>query len=148
MHKIYKTLETLKSHDMDPSTIDKIEEIIDTLGTTFSSIKTKKVETPAKKEPKSVYVPTVPKPKINITFSWIGLEIELQLVLLPLLLSLEVFSLGLYLKALLRLVVQLKSFFMILMMVQSIQLDLFASCLAQRHKRKRLSGGNPICFSF
>ena len=51
MHKIYKTLETLKSHDMDPSRIDKIEEIIDTSGTTFSSIKTKKVETPAKKDP-------------------------------------------------------------------------------------------------
>ena len=28
MHKIYKTLETLKSHDMDPSRIDKIKEII------------------------------------------------------------------------------------------------------------------------
>ena len=41
MHKIYKTLETLKSHDMYPSRIDKIEEIIDTLGTTFSSIKKK-----------------------------------------------------------------------------------------------------------
>src|SRR3954465_506603 len=65
MHKIYKTLETLKSHDMDPSRIDKIDEIIDTLGTTFSSIKTKKVETPAKKEPKFVYVPKVPQPKIN-----------------------------------------------------------------------------------
>src|SRR4051812_26973245 len=65
MHKVFKTLETLKSHDMDPSRIDKIEEIIDTLGTTLSSIKTKKVETPAKKEPKFVYVPKVPKPKIN-----------------------------------------------------------------------------------
>src|SRR3954469_21022479 len=65
MHKIYKTLETLKSHDMDPSRIDKIEEIIDTLGITLSSIKTKKVETPAKKEPKFVYVPKVPKPNFN-----------------------------------------------------------------------------------
>jgi len=63
MHKIVKTLETIKSHDLDPSRIDKIEEIIDTLGTTFSSIKTKKVETPAKKEPKFVYVPKVPQPK-------------------------------------------------------------------------------------
>ena len=26
------------------------------------------------------------------------------------------------------------------------KLDLFASCLAQRRKRKRLLGGNPICF--
>src|SRR4051812_27245487 len=41
MHKVYKTLKTLKSRDMDPSRIDKIEEIIDTLGTTLSSIKTK-----------------------------------------------------------------------------------------------------------
>src|SRR4051812_37354355 len=65
MHKIVKTLETIKSHDLDPPRIDKIEEIIDTLGTTFSSIKTKKVETSAKKEPKSVYVHKVPKPKIN-----------------------------------------------------------------------------------
>ena len=50
----------------DPSRIDKIEEIIDTLGTTFSSIKTKNVETPENKEPKFIYVPKVPKPKINI----------------------------------------------------------------------------------
>ncbi|KAE8782949.1 proline-rich receptor-like protein kinase PERK13 [Hordeum vulgare] len=42
MHKIYKTLETLKSHDVDPSRIDKIEDIIETLGTTLSSIKTKR----------------------------------------------------------------------------------------------------------
>src|SRR4051812_21901529 len=65
MHKIYKILETLKSHDIDPSRIDKIEEIIDTLGTTFSSIKIKKVETPAKKEPKVIYIPKVPRPKPN-----------------------------------------------------------------------------------
>lgn len=48
MHKIYKTLETLKSHDVDPSRIDKIKDIIETLGTTLSSIKTKKVETPTR----------------------------------------------------------------------------------------------------
>src|SRR3954468_6101758 len=42
MHKIIKTLETIKSHYLDPSRIDKIEEIIDTLGTTFSSIKPKR----------------------------------------------------------------------------------------------------------
>src|SRR3954462_15616535 len=63
MHKIVKTLETIKFHDLDPSRIDKIEEIIDTLGTTFSSNKTKKVETPARKEPKFIYVPKVPRPK-------------------------------------------------------------------------------------
>src|SRR4051812_31815126 len=39
MHKIIKTLETIKFHDLDPSRIDKIEEIIDSLGNTFSSIK-------------------------------------------------------------------------------------------------------------
>src|SRR3954469_20220886 len=50
---------------MDTSRIDKIEEIIDTLGTNLSSIKTRKVETPEKKEPKFVYVPKVPKSKIN-----------------------------------------------------------------------------------
>src|SRR3954465_12132675 len=63
MHKIIKTLETIKSHDLDPSRIDKIEEIIDTLGNTFSSINPKKVETPARKEPKFNYVPKVPRPK-------------------------------------------------------------------------------------
>src|SRR3954464_4456448 len=42
MHKIIKTLETIKSHNLDPSRIDKIEEIIDTLGTIFSSIKPKR----------------------------------------------------------------------------------------------------------
>src|SRR3954454_22642235 len=65
MQKIIKTLETIKSHDMDPSRIDKIEEIIETLGTTFSSIKPKMVETPARREPKFSYVPKVPRPKTN-----------------------------------------------------------------------------------
>src|SRR3954470_22005535 len=41
MHKIIKNLETIKSHDLDPYRIDKIEEIIETLGTNFFSIKTK-----------------------------------------------------------------------------------------------------------
>ena len=63
MLKIIKTLETIKFHDMDPSRIDKIEEIINTIGTTFSSIKPKKVATPARKEPKFNYVPKVPRPK-------------------------------------------------------------------------------------
>ena len=65
MHKIFKILETVKFHDLDSSRIDKIEEIFDTLGTTFSSIKTKKVETPAKKEPKFVHVPKAPRSKSN-----------------------------------------------------------------------------------
>ena len=38
MHKIVKTLDTVKSHDLDPSRIDKIEEIIDTLGTTCNTL--------------------------------------------------------------------------------------------------------------
>ena len=42
MHKIYKTLENLKSHDMDPSRINKIEKIIDTLGTTSPQSKPKR----------------------------------------------------------------------------------------------------------
>src|SRR3954463_3725962 len=65
----------------------------------------------------------------------------LTLVSLPLLLFLEVLLLGLYLKVLIRVVVLFKSFLMILIMVQLIQLDLVASCLAQRHKRKCLLGG-------
>src|SRR3954464_7415569 len=65
MHKIIKTLETIKTLDEKSSRIEKIEEVIETLGTTFSSIKTKKDETPAKKEPKSVYVPKVPRAKTS-----------------------------------------------------------------------------------
>src|SRR3954463_13298631 len=49
---------------------------------------------------------------------------KFQLILLPFLLFLEVLSLGLYFKVLLRLVVLFKSFLMILMMVQLLQLDL------------------------
>ena len=48
MHKIVKTLDTIKFLDVESSRIDKIEEVINTLGTTFSSIKIKKEETPAK----------------------------------------------------------------------------------------------------
>ena len=33
-------------------------------------------------------------------------------------------------------------------LLELITLDLLALCLAQRHKRKRLLGGNPICFYF
>ena len=55
----------MKFHDLESSRIDKIEEIINTLGTIFSSIKTKNVETLAKEEPKFVYVPKVPRPKNN-----------------------------------------------------------------------------------
>src|SRR3954468_21083690 len=49
---------------------------------------------------------------------------KLQLIFLLLILFQEAFSFGLYLRNLLRLVVLLKSFLMILMMVQLIQLDL------------------------
>src|SRR3954471_2034830 len=65
MHKIVKTLETIKFLDLESSRIDKIEEVINTLGTTFSSIKIKKEETPAKEEPKFVYVPKVSRSKHN-----------------------------------------------------------------------------------
>ena len=65
MQKIVKTLETIKSLDEKSSRIEKIEEVIETLGTTFSSIKTKKYETPAKKGPKSVYVPKVSQAKAD-----------------------------------------------------------------------------------
>src|SRR3954463_11265321 len=63
MQKIVKTLETIKTLNEKSSRIEKIEEVIETLGTTFSSIKTKKDETPAKKGPKSVYIPKVPRAK-------------------------------------------------------------------------------------
>src|SRR3954453_19475789 len=65
MQKIVKTLETIKSLDEKSSRIEKIEEVIETLGTTFSSIKTKNDETPAKNEPKFSYVPNVPRAKAN-----------------------------------------------------------------------------------
>src|SRR3954468_17621536 len=65
IQKIVKTLETIKSLDEKSSRIEKIEEVIETLGTTFSSIKTKKDETLARKEPKFVYVPKVPRAKAD-----------------------------------------------------------------------------------
>src|SRR4051812_35720764 len=65
LHKIVKILETIKFHDLESSRIDKIEEVINTLGTTLSSIKIKKEETSAKEEPKFVYVPKVPRTKRN-----------------------------------------------------------------------------------
>ena len=65
INKINKTLESLKSKEDDPSRIDKIEEVIDALGTTLSSIKTKKVKTPVKKGPKFIYVPKIPQPKMD-----------------------------------------------------------------------------------
>src|SRR3954471_13556265 len=65
MQKIVKTWETIKTLDEKSSRIEKIEEVIQTLGTTFSSIKTKNDETPAKKGPKSVYVPKVPRAKVS-----------------------------------------------------------------------------------
>src|SRR3954464_10192741 len=65
MQKIVKTLETIKSLDEKSSRIENIEEVIETLGTTFSLIKTKKDETTARKEPKFVYVPKVPRAKAD-----------------------------------------------------------------------------------
>ena len=58
-------METIKSLDEKSSRIEKIEEVIETLGTTFSSIKIKKDESPAKEEPKFVHVPKVPRAKSN-----------------------------------------------------------------------------------
>src|SRR3954467_180476 len=65
MQKIVKTLETIKSLDEKSSRIEKIEEFIETQGTTFSSIKPKKDETSARKKPKFVYVPKVPRAKAD-----------------------------------------------------------------------------------
>ena len=58
-------MESLKSKEDDPSRIDKIEEVIDALGTTLSSIKTKKVETLVKKGPKFIIVHKVPQSKTD-----------------------------------------------------------------------------------
>src|SRR4051812_41593343 len=63
MQKIVKTLETIKSLHEESSRIEKIEEVIETLRTTFSSIKIRKDETPAKEEPKFIHVPKVPRAK-------------------------------------------------------------------------------------
>src|SRR4051812_12245447 len=63
LQKIVKTLEAITSLDEKSSRIEKIEEVIETLGTTFSSIKTKMNETSARRGPKSVYVPKVPRAK-------------------------------------------------------------------------------------
>src|SRR3954469_6458182 len=65
IQKIVKTLETIKSLDEKSSRIEKIEEVIETLGTTVSSIKTKRDETPTRKEPKFVYVPKVTRAKTH-----------------------------------------------------------------------------------
>ena len=65
MQKIVKTLETIKSLDEEYSRTEKIEEVIETLGTTFSSIKIKKDETPTKEEPKFFHIPKVPRAKPN-----------------------------------------------------------------------------------
>src|SRR4051812_38526553 len=65
MHKIVKTLETIKFLELESSRIYKIEEVINTLGATFSSIKIRKEETPAKEEPKFVHVPKVSRTKHN-----------------------------------------------------------------------------------
>ena len=136
MQKVVKTLDTSKSLDEKSSRIEKIEEVIETLGTTFSSIKTKKDETPTKKEPKFVYVPKVPRAKADTPIAKrvetvktleetpIFNVMKLQLIFLLLILFQKAFLFGLYLRNLLRLVVLLKSFLMILMMVQLIQLDL------------------------
>ena len=58
-------METIKFLDVESSRIDKIEKVINTLGITFSSIKIKKEETPAKEESKFVHVPEVPRAKHN-----------------------------------------------------------------------------------
>src|SRR4051812_2727886 len=126
----------IKSLDEKSSRIENIEEVIETLGTTFSSIKTKKDENLARNEPKFVYVPKVPRAKADTPIAkrvetvkaleetTIFNSNETPMIFLLSILSLEAFLFGLSLRNLLRLVVLLKSFLMILMMVQLIQLDL------------------------
>ena len=57
MHKIVKTLETIRFLDVESSRIDKIEEVIDTLGTTFSSIKLIRKKLRQKRNPSSFTSP-------------------------------------------------------------------------------------------
>ena len=45
--------------------IDKIEDVMDTVGITLSSIKAKKVEPPKRWVPKQVYVPKTPQHPID-----------------------------------------------------------------------------------
>ena len=54
--KIIKSLEPTKASDQTIR-IGKLEEVIDTLGATFSSLKSKKKVTPASKVPKFIFVP-------------------------------------------------------------------------------------------
>ena len=58
-------METIKSLDEKSSRIEKIEEVIDTLGILFPQSKLKN-ETLAKEEPKFVHVPKVPRAKQNL----------------------------------------------------------------------------------
>ena len=60
-----KAIETMKASENQPSRIDKIEEVIETLGSTLSSLKTKKGEATVGKKPKFIYVPKNPQPKTN-----------------------------------------------------------------------------------
>src|SRR3954470_1893277 len=53
MQKIVKTLETIKYLDEKSSRIEKIEEVIETLGTTFSSSKPKRMKLQQKRNPSS-----------------------------------------------------------------------------------------------
>ncbi|KAE8794685.1 Oxysterol-binding protein-related protein 7 [Hordeum vulgare] len=73
-------------HMLEPSLnmIDKIEDIFETLGTTLSSIKTKKVETPARKGPCFINLHNVPQPETSIPIAK-GVETVKTLEEIPLL---------------------------------------------------------------
>ena len=68
------TLKSLKEKEphtdrveQSPARIDKLEEVIDVLGTAFASIKTSE-ETSKNKNIKFTYVPKVPRPNIGCFF--------------------------------------------------------------------------------
>ena len=65
MHKIVKTLETIKFHDLESSRIDKIEEVINTLGTNFSQSKSKRKKLRQKRNPSPSTFPRFLEPKNN-----------------------------------------------------------------------------------
>ena len=65
LKKFANTLETFFAKDNHSSRIDNIEDVIDTVGITLSSVKAKKVEAPKRKGPKKNYIPKAPLPPID-----------------------------------------------------------------------------------
>ena len=72
--KRVKAVETMKASENQPSRIDKIEEVIETLGSTLSSLKIKKGEATVGKKSKFIYVPQ--NPNLNPTHPSMKREVQ------------------------------------------------------------------------